>query len=108
MKDVQLHRSHAVEIALDHLDGHPMPRDVQMQSAPGEARMVLNVDGRRFETLGCRFGALSRNDELSKCFEATQHAQRIRSGQERVLWRDLQVVALVFTELLDGLRRMVA
>jgi hypothetical protein len=28
MEDVQLYRGHAVEIAQDHLDGHPVPRDV--------------------------------------------------------------------------------
>jgi hypothetical protein len=30
MKDVQLYRGHPVQIALDHLDRHPVPRDVQM------------------------------------------------------------------------------
>src|ERR1700685_3350336 len=36
MKYVELDRGHSIEIALDHLDGHPMPRYVQMQAAPWE------------------------------------------------------------------------
>ena len=53
MEDVQLHRGHAVEIAFDHFDGHPMPGYIQMQAAPRETGMVLDVDDRQFRALGC-------------------------------------------------------
>ena len=95
VKHIELDRGHGVEISLYDFEGHPMARDVEMQTAPGKARMVLNVNDRRFEAL------LTERDELPKCFETTQHSQRIRSRQTRQRLRDLQVVALVFTELLD-------
>ena len=79
MEDVQLHGRHAVQIALDHFDGHPVPRDIQMQAAPGKARMILNVDNRRFEAFR------DRDKQLSKCFQASQHAQRIRGRKARLL-----------------------
>jgi hypothetical protein len=50
-----------------------------MQAAPGEARMVLNVNGRRLETFR------GRDNELSKCFEAAQYTQRIRGAKTRLL-----------------------
>jgi hypothetical protein len=75
--------------------GHPVPRHVQMQAAPREPRMVLNIDSWRFQALG------PGNNELSKRFQPAQHAQRILRRQMRLLLRDLQVIALVFTQLLD-------
>src|ERR1700733_5523790 len=102
MENVQLYRGHAVKIAQDYLDGHPVPRDVQMQSAPRETGMVFDIDCRQFLPLW------RGDNKLSKCFKAAQYSQRIRSGQERPLRRDLKVVALVFTEFLNRCGRMVA
>src|SRR5450755_2701323 len=66
MKHVEFHRSHAVQIALNHFNRHPMPRDIDVQAAPGKARVVVNRYRRRAEPLGTRF------DQLQKRLQAAQ------------------------------------
>ena len=84
MKDIQLHRGHAVEIALDHFDGHPMPRNIQMQPAPGKAGVVLDVDDRRFQPCGVKQSAV----EMFRG-RATRPRDSGRIGT-RLLRRDLE------------------
>jgi hypothetical protein len=64
--------------------------------------MVLNIDGRRFQA------SRPGDDQLPERFEASQHAQRIRSRQPRLLLRNFEVVALVFTQALHPLGRVLA
>ena len=47
VEDVHLHRGHAVDVALDHVDRLEVAAHVDHQAAPGEARLVLNVDERK-------------------------------------------------------------
>src|SRR2546430_4433929 len=45
MEDIQFDRLHAVQIALDGRDGHETMSGVDQQSAPGEARLIVNRHG---------------------------------------------------------------
>ena len=44
-------------------------------------------------------------DQLQKGLQAVQHAQRVGSFQVHLIRRDLQVIGLVFLQLLDGRAR---
>src|SRR6516162_1621826 len=46
MKNIQLHRGHAVQIAFHYCDGHPVACDIQHESTPGEARLIFDLHGR--------------------------------------------------------------
>src|SRR5437764_1445606 len=46
VQDVQLDGGHAVQIALDRLDGLEVPARINQQPAPTKTRLVLNDSGR--------------------------------------------------------------
>ena len=79
VEDVQLDRGHGVEIALDHFDRHPVARHIEHQAAPGEARLVFDVDGGRFEAIG------AERDQLRKGRESVKGAGHGRGFQRRTL-----------------------
>ena len=51
VKYVQLHRGHAVEIALEHIERDKVAADVDHQSAPGKARAVVDRNRRHGKAL---------------------------------------------------------
>ena len=61
VQDIHLHRSHSVEVTLEHFDGDEMAADVNQQATPGKARLVLDGDRRYRKTRG------SRLDQLQEC-----------------------------------------
>jgi len=71
-----------------------MASRVDHQAAPGEARLVVDGDGRRGETLR---GNLH---QLQEGLQTVQDAQSIGRGQFYGCRSDLQLVGLVFIELL--------
>ena len=75
VEDIELHRFHAVQVALDHVDRLEVAAGINHQAAPREARLVVDGDRRRGETL--------RGDvhQLQKCLQAVQHAERIGGRQ---------------------------
>ena len=96
MEDVELYRLHAVERAIDHIQQHEMTTHIQHQSPPGKAWLI--VDGYRGN------GEASRgdSDELQEGLQAVQHAERIGGFEVNFIRRDLQMIGLVFFQLLNG------
>ena len=76
MEDVHLHRGHAVDVALDDLDRLEVAAHVDHQSAPGKARLVLNVDEREVVAVAIA------GDELQQRLHAAHraHTPYWRSG----------------------------
>ena len=95
VKDVQLNGLHAVERAIHHIQRHEMAAHVQHQSPPGKPGLIVNGH--------CRDGEASRGDldQLEKGFEAVQHAQRIGGFEMNSIRCNLQVIGLIFIDLLD-------
>jgi hypothetical protein len=58
VKDVELDEFHAVQNALDHLEGHEMARRIEQQAAVAEAGLILDVHGAHGEALAPRFHKL--------------------------------------------------
>ena len=69
VQDVQLHRRHAVEVALQDLHGHEVPGGIDEQAAPREAGPVLDADAADEVALG---------PALHELQEGLQPAQRAR------------------------------
>ena len=89
VQHVELDRRHAVEGALDHLDRLEVPADIHQQSAPREARRVLDVHGGHEKPVGVA------GHELQQRLEAAEHAddgRRPQRGPRRV---DVERVGLV-------------
>jgi hypothetical protein len=46
VKDIELHRRHRIQIAFDHFDRHPVPRNVEHQPTPLESGTIFDMDAR--------------------------------------------------------------
>ena len=82
VEDVQLDRFHAVEVALDHSQRHEVAARVDHQAAPRKARLIVDGDRRRGESL--------RRDahQLQKGLQPVQDAQRIGAPSAPLLSRE--------------------
>ena len=96
VQHVELDHRHAVERAPHLLDGHEVPRDVDQEATPGEARGVVDRDGRQ------RRARRVANDQLQQRLQAAQRAHRGGGGEQSAVGGDVEAVALV---LADPLRR---
>src|ERR1041385_1108819 len=83
---VELHRLHAIQLALDYLHGHKVAGNIDQQSVPGEARAVFNQHRWSGKTFRADF------DQLQKGLQPMQDAQRRRSIQMDFIGRYLQPV----------------
>ena len=99
MEDVELDRFHAVEGAIHHIEGHEMAARVQHQSAPGKARLIVDSHCRNDEA------SWRDTDELQKGLQAVQHAQRIGGFEVHLVGCNLQMIGLIFIDLLHGCAR---
>ena len=73
VQHVHLHGGHAVEIALEHVDGNEVAADVDQRAAPGEAGLIFDGDGGDGESGGRDL------HELKKCLQAVKRAERGRA-----------------------------
>ena len=78
MQDIQLQSGHAVEIALHHIKWDEVPANINEQSAPCKARLVMDGQDRYGKSGRARF------HQLQKCLKAVQYAQRSRGGESHV------------------------
>ena len=101
VEDIHLHRSHSVDVALEHVDGNEMAAHIDQQAAPREARLVIDGDGGRGKSGG------SDLHELKKSLQPAQDAQRGRRRELRAGIGDGQFVRFILIELLYGLAAMV-
>ena len=77
VQDVQFYRGHAIEIALEHVDGNEVAAHVDQRAAPGETRLVFDGDGGHGESVG------SDLHELQKSLQAADEAEGRRRIQLR-------------------------
>src|SRR5262249_45664435 len=66
MKDVHLDGLHAVEIALENIDRNEVAAHVDEQTAPGEARLVLDGEGRSGKAVGSDVDQLKEGLQTAK------------------------------------------
>ena len=92
VEDVQLHRGHRIQVALHHLDRHPMARNVHQQPAPREARPVVNAHRWRLEAGG------SGLDQLRESFQPVQRAIHSGGLQQRPFGRDRKLVGFILAQ----------
>lgn len=78
-----------------------MAGDVNHQAAPGESRLVFNMNSGEGKSVRRDL------DELKKSFEAVKNSQRRWSGEFRASGRDIERVAFFFDGLLDGIAGVV-
>ena len=86
MKNVELHRSHSVEIALEYFERHEMAAGIDHQATPSETRFVLDSDSRRSEALR------SNLYKLKKSLQAAHDAERCRRNELGSGWCDVKLI----------------
>src|SRR5215470_10649239 len=97
VQDVQLNGRHGINIPLDDVERDEMAADVDHQAAPGETRLVFDVDGRRSKTVRRRL------DELKEGLEPVKHAERVWGGKRRARGGNVEGIAFVFSQFRDRL-----
>ncbi len=96
VKHVELHRGHAVQVALQNVERNKVAAHVDHQSAPGKARAVLDRNRRHGKT---RARGLH---QLQESLQPTHDAERGRRVQPGAGAADVQLVGFVFTQFLHG------
>ena len=99
MEDIQFDRFHAVQIALDGRDGHETMSGVDQQSAPGEARLIVNRHGGNSE------GFRSNSHQLKERLEAAKRPKWVLRFQLNIGICDFEVIGFIFAQFLDGRAR---
>src|SRR5215469_196637 len=97
VQDVQLNGRHGINIPLDDVERDEMAADVDHQAAPGETRLVFDVDGGRHKTVRRRL------HELKEGLEPVKYAERVWGGKRRARGRNIEGIAFVFSQFLDRL-----
>ena len=95
MEDVHLHGFHAIDISPQDVERNEVPADVEHQSSPWKARLIVNRNDRHVESVGAGL------DQLQKCLQAVHRAERSRGVQFRAVRGNFQRVVLVFAEFLN-------
>src|SRR5579863_526485 len=95
VEDVQFHRFHPIEVALQHIEWSKVPAGINHQAAPRETRLVLNGYGGGGKTIG------RDRDELQESLQAAEYAEGICGVEFRPGGRDFKRVGLVFARFLD-------
>ena len=97
MENVHLHGFHAVDISADDVKREEMAGRVDHQSAPREARPVLNGDHWGGKSAG-------RNiHQLKKGLESMHRAERCRCSEPCARGADIQDVGFILADLLNFL-----
>jgi hypothetical protein len=89
VEDVELDGGHRFEVSLDDVDGHPMAGDVDHETSPREARVVLDVDHGNREPLA------GGSDQLREGGHAAQHSGGGRGFEASAGGTDIERVRLV-------------
>ena len=58
MQHVEFYGCHSIEVALQYIKWNEMTADIDQQTAPWEARLILNADCRNRETIGTKLNKL--------------------------------------------------
>ena len=95
VQNIHLHGSHAVEIALQHLNRDQVAADVNEQAAPREARLVFDRDD------GDRESGGGRLNQLEKSLHSVKNAERSRCRKRRAGAANRKFVRFILPELLD-------
>src|SRR5712692_5516480 len=101
VKNVHLHGFHAVDIPADDVERDEMACGIDHQTAPGETRLVLNLEH------GCCKSAGGDIHQLKKGLEPVHRAERCRRDELRASGSDFQYVALVLADVLNFLARVI-
>ena len=101
VQDVHLHRGHAVEVALEHVDRNEVAADVDQQCRAREARLIFDGDGGHGKSSGRDL------HELKKSLQTAQHAQRVGAVSFAPESADGQFVGFVLAEFLHGFAAVV-
>ena len=99
MEDVELYGFHAVEVALDHLDGLKVAPRIDHQTTPGKARLVIDGDRGDAETFG------RDRYQLKECLQTMHCTEGIRRRDHRTGGRNFEMIGLIFTKVQDGIAR---
>ncbi len=91
MEDVQLHRGHCVEVALENFDRLEVTRDVDQQPAPGKAWLIVDLNSREEVTVAIGV------EELQEGLEPTKRADDGWRRKHRLAARDVDAITLVFS-----------
>ena len=88
MEDIHFHRFHAVEISTYHIERNEMPDRIDHESAPREARPILNCQG------WDRKSFRRHIDQLEKRLKSMQRSERRRRSQPGASWSDFENMQL--------------
>ncbi len=66
MQHVEFYGCHSVQVSLQYIKWNEMTADVDEQTAPREARLILDVDCRNEETIGAQL------HQLEECLKPMQ------------------------------------
>src|ERR1700745_2871641 len=77
VQNVHLHRRHAIEIALEHIERNEMPTNIDQQATPGKTRLILDRDG------GCGKSTRSDRHQLQKSLQAMKSTKGCGSRKLR-------------------------
>ena len=100
VKDVELHGSHGVEVALEDRDRFKMAAAVDHQTSPAKTGRVVNRHG------GEDVAADPGLDELKESLQAVQGANRGSGGEMDSLGRNGDAIGLVLVQSLNSLARV--
>ena len=89
VEDVELYRGHTVEITADDVEGHEVAGGVEQKSAPREAGLIGDANGRHGPA------GFVAGDELEKGLHGVQGAQGVGSGCDRLAGVDCELIAFV-------------
>ena len=101
VQHVHFYRSHAVNVALKHVERDEVAADVDQQAAPGKARLVLDGDRGGRESSG------SDLHELKKRLQPAHGAQRGRRRELRSGIGNGQFVRFILPKFLHGFAAVV-
>ena len=95
VEDVHFYGFHAIEVAAQDVERNEVAADVEHDSAPREARLIVDRDDGDVEAGGAGL------DELQKCLQAVHRAERSCGVEFRAVGGDFERVAFVFAEFLN-------
>ncbi len=93
VKDIELHCRHRIQIAFDHLDRHPVPRNVEHQPAPRESRAIFDVNARHLRTCA---------DQLRQGRQTAQRPGNAGRLKTRMAFGHIETVRFVFPQFREG------
>src|ERR1700678_613155 len=99
VKNIQLHRFHGIEVALNHRNRNEVPPGVDHEPSPGKTRLVVDDDCR-----GCKSPRRNMH-QLQKSLQAMHRPEGIGRSKLYAVRRDRQLVRLIFPNLLNRLAR---